>query len=108
VKNPIRSTILALVIVAVGITLFVVIAGFRVRTEAKSALSDLSRLQQADDPTAEFELLKSKYGNRLQLTQGSLPQDGQYVMTISNGSLSALHLVSYAELKSGTPCTEPH
>jgi hypothetical protein len=99
VKNPIRSTSLALVIVGVGIASFVVIAGFRVRAEAKSALSDLGRLQQADDPTAEFELLKNKYGNRLQPTQGCLPQDCQYVMTISNGSLSALHLAPYAELK---------
>ena len=48
----IRITVLGLVIVAVGFALFTVIAGFKVRTEAKSALSDLSGLQQWDDPTA--------------------------------------------------------
>jgi hypothetical protein len=98
-KNPIRITVLALVIVAVGIALFAVIAGFRVRTEAKSALSDLSGLQQSDDPTAAFEVLKRKYGNRLQPAQGCLPQDCQYLMTISNRSVSVLHLAPYAELR---------
>jgi hypothetical protein len=98
-KNPIRITVLALVIVAVGIAMFAVIAGLRVRTEAKSALSDLSGLQQSDDSTAAFEVLKRKYGNRLRPAQGCLPQDCQYLMTISNRSVSVLHLAPYAELR---------
>lgn len=98
-KHPTRNAILALILVAVGVALFVVGSAFKVRAEAKSLLGDLSALQKSDDPAASFELLKRKYGSRLRPTEGCLPQDCQYVITISNRSISALHLARYAEMK---------
>lgn len=98
-KHPTRNAILALILIAVGFALFVVGSAFKVRTEARSLLRDLGALQKSDDPTASFELLKRKYGSRLQPTEGCLPQGCQYLITISNRSISALHLVPYAEMK---------
>ncbi len=98
-KHPTRNVILALILVAVAFALFVVGSAFKVRTEANSLLRDLDALQQSGDPTASFELLKRKYGRRLQPTEGCLPQYCQYLITISNRSISALHLVPYAEMK---------
>ena len=95
-KKTVRSGFVALVFVAVVAVVFVAIAAFRVRSEAKAALTDLRMLQGSDDPSAGFELLKRKYGNELRPTQGCLPQDCQYAMTISNRSISVLHLVPYA------------
>jgi hypothetical protein len=97
-KKPIRNLVLAVVIAAVGLALFVLIAEFRVRREAKSAVDDVKRLQQSDDPTAAFEVLKRKYGNSLQGPSCS-PRFCQYLLTISNRSLSALHLAPHAELE---------
>ena len=86
-------------IVAVGIALFVVIAGFRVRAEARTALSDIRNLQDSDNPTAAFELLKRTYGKRLQPNERCSPEHCQYLVTVSNHSVSALHLIPYAELR---------
>jgi hypothetical protein len=94
-----RNAILALIFVAVGFALFVVGSAFKVRTDARFLLRDLGALQKSDDPTASFELLKRKYGSGLQPTEGCLPQDCQYLITISNHRISALHLVPYAEMK---------
>ena len=98
-KSRTWNAILALVLLSVAFCAFVAMSVITTRKDASSEIRDLKELQDSKDATATFEMLKRKYGSKLQPTQGCSAQDCQSLITVSNRLISALHLVPYAEMK---------
>jgi hypothetical protein len=92
----IRSTLLALALTLIGICAFVGICAYKTRLRAQILLNDFQALGTSTNPTATFELLRQRHGNRLHML-GCRQQVCQYEMSVSNRGI-AKALVPYTEM----------
>jgi hypothetical protein len=92
-----RSTLLALALTLIGICAFVGMSAYKTRVQAQIMLNDFQALGTSANPTATFEVLRQKRGNRLHML-GFRRQICQYEMTVSNRCIAKVHLVPYTEM----------
>lgn len=77
---------------------FVGISACKTRRDATARLNEFRELGTSTNPTANFESLRRKYGSKLYPLEGCTQHFCQYEMNLSNGSISKLRVVPYAEM----------
>jgi hypothetical protein len=92
-----RNTLLALLLMLIGFCVSVGISAYETRVRAQMILKGFQEVGRSKNPSATFEVLRQRNGNRL-LMLGCNQQLCQYEMSVSNRSIAKLHLVPYTEM----------
>jgi hypothetical protein len=97
VKNYTKMT-LAFAALSTAFCGLVGLSMLKTRRDAAARLDELRELGVSGNPTAAFESLQQRYGNKLCRTEGCTQQLCQYEISLSNRSISALRVVPYTEM----------
>jgi hypothetical protein len=94
-KNTVRKLTTGLAVVLIAGFAFVCVSAYRTYRTADARLGELKELAVSKNPTAQFEVLRRKYGVRLHPLEGCTQRLCQYEIDLSNQSVAALRIVPY-------------
>jgi len=87
-----------LAVVLIGGCGFLCVSAYGTYRTAKERLEEFRNLGLSNDPTAQFEALRRKYGTDLRPLERCTPRLCQYEVDLSNKAVAAFHIVPYTEM----------
>jgi hypothetical protein len=97
-KSAIGKIAIGLAIFFVCSCAFVSLSAYMTYRTAKERLREFKELGLSKKPTAQFEVLRRKYGSKLHPLEGCNQHLCQYEVDLSNRSIAALRLVPYTKM----------